>query len=142
MLFLVLEVRAIMDGCLDRKAYPDVCDHPETETLQETALHVLRQLSAFLQLRVGTDDPLPAETPAEDFPSWRRRFDHTVEALAAAGIRTCSDRTEGWERYQSSRFGWSWQLGAFAAFAGYDWDEITGDRDPQDAADKVDAEGR
>ena len=142
LLFLVLEMRAVMDGALDREAYPDVCDHPETETLHETALHTLRQLSAFLNLRVDTADALPAETPAEDSAAWRLRFDRTIKALAAAGVRTRADLAEGWERYRESRREWSRQLGAFAAFSGYDWDEITGDRAPEDAADKADAEGR
>ena len=34
-----------------------------------------------------------------------------------------------------NRLEWEQQLGAFAAFAGYDWDEITGDRDLQEAED-------
>lgn len=135
MLFLVLEIRAVMKCCLDREAYPDVCEHPEVGTLEATAHHVLRQLSAFLNLRVNTADELPAETPQAELPRWQRRFDQTMARLAAAGVRTRTDTELGRREYVQNRLSWERQLGAFAAFTGYDWDEITGDRDLQEAGD-------
>ena len=135
MLFLVLEIRAVMKCCLDREAYADICAHPEAETLEETARYVLRQLSAFLNLRVGTADELPAETPETEFPRWFRRFDETMRRFAVAGIRTQTDLMASRRRYVKNRLEWEQQLGAFAAFSGYDWDEITGDRDLQEAED-------
>ncbi len=137
-LFLVLEIRSIMRCCLDRDVYVDICDHPEAETLEETAQYVLRQLSMFLNLRVGTADELPSETPEIEFPRWFRRYDETMRRFGAAGIRTAADRQAGRRQYVKNRLAWERQLGAFAAFSGYDWDEITGDRDLQDAEDQLD----
>ncbi len=135
MLFLVLEIRSIMKCCLDPVVYRDICEHPEAETLEETARYVLRQLSAFLNLRVGTADELPAETPETEFPRWFRRFDQSMRRLGAVGIRTRADVPGGRRQYVKNRLEWEQQLGAFAAFNGYDWDEITGDRDLQEAED-------
>ncbi len=134
-LFLVLEIRSVMESCLDRAAYADLCDHPEAETLEESARYVLRQLSVFLNLRVNTADELPEETPEAEFPRWHRRFDQTRERFARAGIRTRPDVAAGRRRYVKNRLEWDRQLGAFAAFTGYDWDEVTGDRDLQEAED-------
>ncbi len=135
MLFLVLEIRSVMKCCLDRKVYADICAHPEAETLEETARYVLRQLSTFVNLRVGTADELPPETPETEFPRWIRRFDQTMTRFQVAGIQTQPDVMAGRRRYVKNRLEWEQQLGAFAAFAGYDWDEITGDRDLQEAED-------
>ncbi len=135
MLFLVLEIRSVMKCCLDREVYTDICEHPEAETLEETARYVLRQLSAFLNLRIDTADELPAETPETEFPRWFRRFDQTMRRFDAAGIRTRTDVAGGRRQYVKNRLEWERQLGAFAAFTGYDWDEITGDRDLQEAVD-------
>ena len=135
MLFLVLEIRSIMKCCLDRQVYTDICDHPEAETLEETARYVLRQLSAFLHLRVGTADELPDETPEIEFPRWFRRFDETMRRFAAAGICIQPDVAASRRRYVKNRLEWEQQLGAFAAHVGYDWEEITGDRDLQTAED-------
>lgn len=135
MLFLVLEIRSVMRCCLDREVYRDICDHPEAETLEETARYVLRQLGTFLQLRVDTADELPAETPETEFPRWFRRFDETMSRFASIGIRTQADVQAGRRQYVKNRLEWERQLGAFAAFAGYDWEEVTGDRDLQQAED-------
>ena len=135
MLFLVLEIRSIMKCCLDRESYAAIRMHPEAETLEETARYVLDQLGVFLRLRVGTADELPDETPEIEFPRWFRRFDETMRRFAAAGVKTQADAAAGRRRYVQNRLAWEQQLGAFAAHAGYDWEEITGDRDLQEAED-------
>ena len=135
MLFLVLEIRSIMQCCLDRTAYVDIYDHPEAETLEETARYVVRQLGVFLNLRVDTVDELPAETPETEFPRWFRRYDQTLRQFAAAGIRTNPNVAGGRRQYVKNRLAWERALGAFAAFSGYDWDEITGDDDLHEAED-------
>ena len=135
MLFLVLEIRAVMKCCLDRDHYANIRAHPEAETLEETARYVLRQLSTFLRLRVGTADALPDETPEMEFPRWFQRFDDTIARFAAAGIRTQPDLAASRRRYVKNRLEWERQLGAYAAHAGYDWEEITGDNDLRDAKD-------
>ena len=134
-LFLVLEIRSIMKCCLGRESYANIRMHPEAETLEETARYVLNQLSVFLHLRVGTADELPDETPEIEFPRWFRRFDDTMRRFAAAGVQTQADVAASRRRYVKNRLAWEQQLGAFAAHAGYDWDEITGDRDLQEAED-------
>ena len=135
MLFLVLEIRSVMKCCLDKESYAAIRTHPEAETLEETARYVLRQLSTFLHLRVGTADTLPDETPEIEFPRWFRRFDDTMRLLHATGVRTQADVAASRRRYVKNRLEWEQQLGAYAAHAGYDWEEITGDRDLQDAED-------
>ncbi len=137
MLFLVLEIRSIMKCCLDKESYAAIRTHPEAETREETARYVLRQLSTFLHLRVGTTDELPDETPEVEFPRWFRRFDDTLGRFAAAGIRTQTDVAASRRRYVKNRLEWEQQLGAYAAHAGYDWEEITGDRDLQEAEDHL-----
>ena len=123
---------------MDREVYTDICDHPEAETLEETSRYVLRQLSASLNLRVGTADKLPAETPETEFPRWFRRFDQTMRRFAAVGIRIQTDVMASRRQYVKNRLEWERQLGALAAFAGYDWEEITGDHDLQAAEEPVD----
>ena len=135
-LFLVLEIRSIMQCCLDRESYANIRTHPEAETLEETARYVLSQLSIFLHLRVGTADELPDETPEIEFPRWFRRFDDTMRRFAAAGVQVQPDVAASRRRYVKNRLAWEQQLGAFAAHAGYDWEEITGDRDLQEAEDQ------
>ena len=56
----------------------------------------------------------------------------------APGIRTQTDVLASRRQYVKNRLEWERQLGAFAAFAGYDWEEITGDRDLQAAEEPVD----
>ena len=81
MLFLVLEIRSVMKCCLDRDAYANIRNHPEAETLEETARYVLRQLSTFLRLRVGTADELPDETPEIEFRAHAGGRDRQPAAL-------------------------------------------------------------
>jgi hypothetical protein len=42
----------------------------------------------------------------------------------------------GWEEYRANREEWEEPLLRYARHLGYDWDEITGDRDLQYAADE------
>ena len=51
-----------------------------------------------------------------------------MERLRAAGIET--EREEAaWESYRARREDWEAPLYRFAVFLGYEWDEITGDRE-------------
>jgi hypothetical protein len=136
MLFLVLEIRSLLECCLDREIYPDVCENPEAETLEETARYVLDQLSTFLNLRAATAAGLAEETAEGELLRWRQRFDETLRCFEAAGIRTRPDVAEGWRHYVKNRSEWERRLSTFAAFIGYDWEEVTGDRDLQEAADR------
>ena len=59
-----------------------------------------------------------------------------MRQLNAAGIKTRSDRAAAWEDYRVRREEWEAQLQRFSLYLGYDWDEITGDRDLRYAADE------
>ena len=87
----MLEIRSVMKCCLDREVYVNIRTPPEAETPEETARDVLRQLSTFPHLRVGTADELPDETPEIKFPRWFRRFDDTMRRFKAGGITTQTD---------------------------------------------------
>ncbi|MBV9489247.1 MAG: two pore domain potassium channel family protein [Verrucomicrobia bacterium] len=133
MLFLVLESCAAVRACLDQEAYADLCQHPELRTLEETGRHVLFELA--IAVGVGRRRP-PAEdepgregVPLTDEPTrWRRRFDDSIRRLRLAGVRIRPDLEAGWYEYGRRRHEWERELAGFALFLGYDWDEVTGDR--------------
>jgi hypothetical protein len=56
--------------------------------------------------------------------------------LSAAGIQVREDKEAGLQRYYENRLDWERGLGLFATFLGYDWDEVTGDRDLRHAEDR------
>jgi hypothetical protein len=129
-LFLALEICAVLRACLDEEAFSELRDHPEARTLEASALHVLEGMVAALQLT-------PQSAPDPDGERrWRRRYERTLRQLARAGISTRRDTEAGWADYRVRREEWETQLRRFAAFLGYEWEEITGDLDPRFAADE------
>jgi hypothetical protein len=133
-LFLLLETCAVIRACLDDEAYRELTDHPEVRTLEASGQHVLAELTRALALKRGARPH--HETPGEEERRWRRRYERTVKKLAAAGIKTRRDPEAGWADYRARRADWEAQLHPFARFLGYDWEEITGDLDPAEAANK------
>jgi Ion channel len=131
-LFLMLEACAIVRACLEADTYEEVTGHPEVRTLEASGRHVLNELSHALALE--SRQHVGRETPTEETQRWRRRFERTIGQLQAVGIETRRDTAAGWEDYRTSREEWEAQLRRFADFLGYDWEEITGDSDPQLAA--------
>ena len=136
-LFLMLEACAIVRACLEADAYEEVTGHPEVRTLEASGRHVLNELSRALALEARKH--AGHETPAEETQRWRRRFERTIRQLQTVGIETRRDTEAGWEDYRTSREEWEAQLRRFAAFLGYDWEEITGDSDPQSATEEESA---
>ena len=132
MLFLSLEVSAIMRACLDGRAHAGIADHPDRLTLERSACYVLRSLVAALGLPQDAHRPAERRDVAER--RLRKRFDQTVERLRAAGIQTPADPGASWETYRRQRDDWESTLWRFAAHLGYDWEEITGDEDLKHAA--------
>ncbi|HYG10877.1 MAG TPA: potassium channel family protein [Pyrinomonadaceae bacterium] len=128
--FLILETCAVVDSCLDGEEYPETCSHPEVRTLEASGLHVLSQLVAALNLRRTR----PVEDPAVTLHRQQRRYRQTLKQLAKAGVRTRQNADEGWEIYRERRERWEMKLHAFADHLGYDWDEVTGDKDLRYAA--------
>jgi hypothetical protein len=130
--FLILETCAVINSCLDDEEYPETCSHPEVRTLEASGLHVLNQLVIALGLKPERH----AEAPAEAARRLERRYRRTLKQLAEAGVKTRRDTREGWEIYRARRERWETKLRAFADYLGYDWDEVTGDRDLRNASDE------
>lgn len=132
--FLVLETCAVIDACLDEEEYPETCRHPEVRTLEASSLHVLAQFITALNL--GQQRMRPPESEEDNLRRLRRRYRETLRQLKEAGIKTRPESTEGWEVYRARREKWETKLHSLAHYLGYDWDEVTGDRDLRYAADE------
>ncbi len=130
-LFLTLETCAVIRSCLDAEEYASVHDHPEVRTLEATVRHVLDELVRSLYLERRTRHRV--ESKFDESKRWRERYRQTVRQLNSAGIKTRVDPNIGLEEYRARREEWEAQLHRFATYLGYDWDEVTGDRDLQDA---------
>jgi len=131
--FLVLETCAVIKACLDEDEYPETCRHPEVSTLEASSLHVLDQLVFALNLE--QERMRPQEDPAEVLRRLSRRYRQTLKQLTATGIKTRGDAADGWEIYRARRERWETKLHSFTNYLGYDWDEVTGDRDLRYATD-------
>ncbi|HEY0406910.1 MAG TPA: potassium channel family protein [Pyrinomonadaceae bacterium] len=139
-IFLELETCAVIRSCIDRDEYRELCDHPEVRTLEASAFHVLHDLVASLDLERRTRRR--KETHFEEAQRWEQRFQQTMQRLNESGIKTSQDRDAAWEHYRRRREDWEAQLHRFSLYLGYDWDEITGDRDLLYAADEAMEEPR
>jgi Ion channel len=133
-MFLALETCAVIRSCLDREEYQELCDHPEVRTLEASAFHVLSALVAALELERRARKR--QESPFEEGRRWKLRFQQTMERLRETGIKTQPDVDDAWAHYYRRREEWEAQLHRFSLHLGYDWDEITGDRDLLYAADE------
>jgi Ion channel len=133
-LFLSLETCAVIRSCLDDEAYMETCQHPEVRTLEASSRHILRELLNSLELERRAAQR--QETLFEESRRWRHRFEQTMQRLKDSGIRTRPDEAAAWEFYRARREEWEAQLHRFSHHLGYDWDEITGDRDLRYAADE------
>lgn len=134
MLFLLLESCAVIRSCLDVEAYRKIYSHPVVRTLDASTRHVLFELDSSLGLERRR--ARRTETAYEESRRWRGRFVATLRRLRDTGIKTRADEAEGWEEYRARREEWESKLHRFALYLGYDWDEITGDRDLRYAADE------
>ncbi|MDQ3908246.1 MAG: potassium channel family protein [Acidobacteriota bacterium] len=133
-LFIMLEACAVIRSCIDAEAYPYLCRHPEVGTLEATARHVLGEFNRFLGLE--KDRLKSTREKFDESRRWRQRYEQTLRYLEAAGIETRRDEAAGWDEYRANREEWEAPLLRYARHLGYDWDEITGDRDLEYAADE------
>jgi hypothetical protein len=133
-LFIALETCAVIRSCIDEEAYPKLCRHPEVRTLEASARHVLGEFVQSLSLDGGRSKS--RATKFEESRRWQSRFEQTLRQLAEADIATKRDRAAGFEEYRANREEWEEPLYRFARHLGYDWDEVTGDRDLDYAADE------
>jgi hypothetical protein len=102
--------------------------------LEATSRHVLKELLASLELERRA--ARRKESVFEESRRWQDRFDQTMHKLKEAGIKTRPQADVAWEHYRTRREEWEAQLHRFSNYLGYDWDEITGDRDLRYAADE------
>lgn len=134
MLFVLLETCTIIRTALDEREYSDLRSFPEVRTLEANTRQVLKELVGSLDLERRErkrDDERPL-----DRPRWARRYARNVASLEEAGIRTRADGERGLEDYLAQRKEWESKLQRLSNHLGYDWDEVTGDRDPEYAADE------
>jgi len=134
-LFLTLEITTVIKSCLDPDEYPETYNHPEVRTLDASARHVLNQLVASLDMRRRLARRI--ETRFEESRRWEKRYRQTLYKLKGAGIKTRKDARAGWDEYRAKREEWETSLHRFATYLGYDWDEVTGDRGLEYAADEA-----
>lgn len=124
-LFLSLEICAVIRSCLDRDEYAHTCERPEVRTLELSARHVLKEFVHLLQLKKqpsGRD-----ESSFDESQRLEARFNHTIASLEEADIRSSPDLEAGLKIYMAYRREWEDSLFKFASYLGYDWDEVTGD---------------
>jgi hypothetical protein len=131
-LFVVLETVAILNAHLDEE-YVEAGDHPDVLIAGDNARYVLAELLTSLNLQTGATEPFEAEkeTPRRQ----RKSFDRTMKHLKKTEIKTREDIERAFLEYSEDRANWERQLFHFANFLGYDWNEVTGDRDLEDATD-------
>jgi hypothetical protein len=136
-LFLLLETCAVISAALDNEENAELRNYPEVRTLEASARHVLHQLVETLDLerRMRPREQKPAEAD-EDERRWRSRFNQTCERLRESGIKTRDNIEKGWEEYRARREDWESELQRLALYHGYDWEEVTGDRDLEYASDE------
>lgn len=136
-LFLLLETCTVIRAALDREQNEDLRNYPEVRTLDAGVRHVLEQLvdSLDLERRVQIRKPTRPEA-AEDEARWGRRYEQTLARLKESGIKTREHPERGWEEYRAQREEWESKLRRLAHHLGYDWEEVTGDRDLEYASDE------
>ena len=132
-LFVVLETVAILNAHLDEKEYVEAGDHPDVLIAGDNARYVLAELVTSLNLQTGALESFESE--AETIRRRRKSFNRAVKHLQETEIKTRTDIARAFLEYSEDRADWERQLFHFADFLGYDWNEVTGDRDLEDATD-------
>ena len=132
-LFVVLESVAILNAHLDEKEYVEAGDHPDVLIAGDSARHVLAELVTSLKLQTRATDPF--ESDEETLRRRRKSFNRAMKNLKMKEIKTRADIERAFLEYSEDRANWERQLFHFADFLGYDWNEVTGDRDLEDATD-------
>jgi hypothetical protein len=132
-LFVVLETVAILNAHLDEDEYIEAGDHPDVLIAGDNARYVLAELVTSLELQKCATEPF--ETEAETISRRRKSFQRAMKQLQDTKIKTRADVEQAFREYSEDRSDWERQLFHFAEFLGYDWNEITGDRNLEDATD-------
>jgi hypothetical protein len=129
-LFLLLETCTVIRSALDREENSDLRNYPEVRTLEAVVRHVLAKMIDSLDLERRERRRQPNEREQdEDERRWHRRYEQTIKRLRASDIKTREDNEQGWEEYRAQREEWESKLRRLSLYLGYDWEEVTGDRD-------------
>jgi len=131
-LFVVLETVAILNAHLDEE-YVEAGDHPDVLIAGDNARYVLAELVTSLNLQSRATESF--EPQSETLRRRRKSFNRAMKQLQKTKIKTRDDRERAFLEYSEDRANWEPQLYHFAQYLGYDWDEVTGDRDLEDATD-------
>ncbi len=132
-LFVVFETVAILNSHLDEKEYVEAGDHPDVLIAGDNARYVLAELITSLDLQTGATESFGSD--AETLRRRRKSFNRAMKHLQKTEIKTRADIERAFLEYSKDRASWERQLFHFADFLGYDWNEVTGDRDLEDATD-------
>jgi hypothetical protein len=132
-LFVVFETVAVLNAHVDEREYPEAGDHPDVIIAGDNASHVLAELVTSLRLEQKATEPFESEE--ETLRRQQNSFNRAMRYLQANKIKTRTDIVKSFSEYQEDRATWERQLYHFADFLGYDWDEVTGDHDLEDATD-------
>ena len=132
-IFVMLETITILRSCLDAEEYVEAGEHPSVLVAESSVPFVLRELITSLQLEKKAGQEF--ETEKEEMVRRKRCFNRAQRKLSRAGIKLRTDREAAFADYSALREQWEAKLFWFAEFLGYDWDELTGDRDLTDATD-------
>ena len=132
-LFVALETVAILNAHLDETEYVEAGDHPDVLIAGDNARYVLAELVTSLNLQNRATEPFESEEETQR--RRRKSFNRTMKKLQKSDVKTCGDIDRAFSEYSEDRADWERQLYHFAEFLGYDWDEVTGDRNLEDATD-------
>lgn len=132
-IFVMLETITILRSCLDENEYLEASDHPSVLVAESSVPFVLKELLTSLNLEKKAG--LEFENEAQEEVRRRRCFKRAMDKLNQSKIKLRADTEAAFADYSARREQWEAKLYWFADFLGYDWDEVTGDRDLSDAAD-------
>ena len=132
-LFVVLETVAILNAHVDESEYVEAGDHPDVLIAGDNARYVLAELVTSLKLEHTATQPF--ESDEETLKRQQNSFNRAMRHLRSNKIKTRADVEQAFAEYHEDRAAWERPLYHFADFLGYDWDEVTGDRDLEDATD-------
>ncbi len=132
-LFVILETVAILNSHLNEAEYLEAGDHPDVLLAGDNARYVLAELVTSLKLQNCANDSFESET--KTIRRRQKNFDRALSDLKQSQIKISDDLEKAFAEYSEDRAEWERQLYHFAEFLGYDWNEVTGDRDLEDATD-------
>lgn len=132
-IFVMLETVNLLRSCLDRSEYIEADDHPDVLMAGETAIHVLTELLDSLELQKRATRKF--ESAAKTELRRRHAFERAWQKLAADKLKMQKDVNAAYANFCMRREQWETKLYWFADFSGYDWYEITGDRDLAETLD-------